>query len=169
MSFSIGRTYTLVAGRDYSGKNNNIDRFKSSVTSGTATLQVPSDVATRINTIVSNGSTAGIRGGSFPNYTLITGITGNTVTAGTASSITGDYEFSVFDANVPTSEDSPVLGLHVLAANAAITFTTFNGQSVTLPAGSIVAGGLYDYTVGTVSGVTGSIIGVAPVNKPFVI
>ncbi len=169
MSFTIGRTYTLVAGRDYTGRNNQPLKTRASLTSGTGSFNVSNDAATRIAAIVAAGSTAGIKGGGFPEYTLITGISGTTVTAGTASSVTGVYDLSIFDANVPSSEDSPVLGFHVLATGAALSFTTFNGQAVTLPAGSLAAGGIYDYAVGTVTGVTGSIIGVAPVTKPFVI
>ena len=169
MSFTIGRTYTLVAGRDYTGQNNVPTKFKATVTSGTATMSADSLTVARINQIVSSGSTAGIKGGSFPNFTLVSSATGTTVVAGTASSITGEYEFQVFDSNVQTSDDSPVLGIHVLASSAALSFTTFNGQTLTLPSGALVAGGIYDYSIGTVIGVTGSIIGVAPVSKPFVI
>ena len=169
MSFTIGRTYTLVAGRDYTGQNNVPTKFKATVTSGTATMSADSLTVARINQIVSSGSTAGIKGGSFPNFTLVSSATGTTVVAGTASSITGEYEFQVFDANVPSSDDSPVLGIHVLAAGAVLSFKTFTGQTLTLPSGALVAGGIYDYSIGTVIGVTGSIIGVAPVSKPFII
>ena len=169
MSFTIGRTYTLVAGRDYTGQNNVPTKFKATVTSGTATMSADSLTVARINQIVSSGSTAGIRGGSFPNFTLVSSATGTTVVAGTASIITGEYEFQVFDANVPTSDDSPVLGIHVLASGAVLEFKTFTGQTLALPSGALVAGGIYDYSIGTVIGVTGSIIGVAPVSKPFII
>lgn len=169
MSFTIGRTYTLTANRNYSGVNNPLTKFKATVTSGTGTMTVTPNVVDRVAAIVAAGSTAGIKGPGFPPVTLVTSAAGTTLVSAAASSISGEFEFSVYDVNTPSVDDCPVIAMHVLTSGAAITFTTATGQTVTLPAGSLAQGGIYDYSVANVSSITGTILGLGAVSKPFII
>ncbi len=169
MSFTIGRTYALATNKDYSGRTNTLTNFKTTVTSGTATFVAPSEVIARVAAIVAAGSTAGIKGPGLPQQTVVSSATGTTLVAGTAASIGGTFEYSVYDINIPSIDDCPVIAFHVLTSGAAITFKTLNGQSVTLPAGSLAQGGIYDYSVASVTSITGSIFGLGAVSKPFII
>lgn len=176
MSFTIGKTYTLVAGKDYSGASNTAVKLKGTVVAGSTAISfvaVDADPVTKLNQI--KGTTGGVPVVSGPAYTGPVGLTSGTgstlYTSGATAAMSGTYDFYVYDSAIPSSLDSPVLQIHVLASPGAVSFKTLTGQTVSLPANSLVAGGIYDYGISEVIsiGTSGTLLGLAPAHKPFVI
>jgi len=177
MSFTIGRTYVLAAGRDYSGTKNPAIKFTATVAIGSTALQFgqsfgPNPFERLSEILGTTGGTPAVSGPGFDQAVGITGTTGsNFITTGATSQMAGTYEYYLFDSSVPSSLDSPVLAIHVLGTAGNFSFNSLTKQSITLPAGSLVAGGIYDYGIGEISalGNTGSLLGLAPAIKPFIV
>jgi hypothetical protein len=182
MSFTINRTYVLVPGNNYDpGSNGNkVYSFNGETTiGGSLILPVGQGAVSAINQIVSiNGAsgTAVIEGGGFigrvpVGVTSGTGITGTQlVVDGTASS-SGTYSFRVFNGDVPNVNDSPILAIHVLGDPGAVSMVTLTDNAISFPAGSLSAKGVYEYGVKSISsiGTSGTLLGLAPAMKPYII
>jgi hypothetical protein len=186
MSFTVHRVYNLQAGVDYnpSTNGNSAIKFRGYIEQANpTTIKVVSfsgkvNPFTRYSTITGTPVIIGpgwfgrepLAGGGDPLFT-----TTNNVNAGIAD---GTYDFYLFDEEVPSSLDSPVLAFHVVAqASPAATpaddvsFVTLSGNAVTVPGGGLALGGIYDYGISEVTLLPGTtaLLGLAPANKPLII
>lgn len=176
MSFTIGRTYTLVAGRDYSGQSNVGVQFKGTVVAGSTAINfdyINGDPLAKLNAI--KGTTGGVPVVAGPGFSPNVGITSGTgyqlFTTGATATMSGTYDYTIYDSSIPSNTDSPVLAIHVLANPGQFSFKTLTGQTVTLPAGALVTGGIYDYGISQVIsiGTSGTLLGLTPALKPFIV
>jgi hypothetical protein len=182
MSFTINRTYVLKPGKNYNpaSNGNRPYSFNGETTIGESIIRPIGQGATSaINQVIAiNGAsgTAVIEGGNFigripVGVTSGTGITGTVlVISGTASS-SGTLPFRIFDGDVPNTNDSPILAIHVLADPGAVNMVTLSDNAISFPSGAFSAKGIYDYGVGSIVslGTSGTLLGLAPAVKPYII
>ena len=182
MSFTVNRTYVLVPGRNYNpaSNNNRPYSFNGEAILGESLINPVGQGATSaINQIIAiNGAsgTAVIEGGNIIGRVAVgvtsgTGITGTQlVISGTASN-SGTFPFRIFNGDVPNTNDSPILAIHVLADPGAVSMVTLVNNAISFPAGSLSAKGVYDYGVESIVtlGTTGALLGLAPAMKPYII
>ena len=150
MSLPANRTYVIVAGRNYnpSTNGNAAVKFQGSVAGGSSAITLTNfngvnPIASLSGMSASFGMTsAGVIG---PGLTGIVGISSFTGGGGTSParifvsgtcSITGTFDFYVFNKAIPSSLDSPVTSIHILAAPGACTATFSNGGGIIFLCGS---------------------------------
>ena len=174
MSLPANRTYVIVAGRNYnpSTNGNAAVKFQGSVAGGSSAITLTNfNGVNPIASLSGMSATFGMTSAAVigPGFTGIVGIGSFTgggggsaariFTSGT-SSITGTFDFYVFNKAIPSSLDSPVTSIHILSAPGACTATFSNSDSIAFPANSLSTGGIYDYTIQSMTGHSpGSILG----------
>ena len=181
MSFAINRTYVLKPGKNYdpASNGNKPYPFTGDATLGasliTGTGQGAVAAMNQITSILGDSGTPVIEGGPFSGRIAVgvtsgTGIVGTqfTVSGATATS-SGTYTFRIFNGDVPNTNDSPVLSVHILADPGAVDLVTLTDNKVSLPSGSLAAKGVYEYAIKSITtlGTTGSLLGLAPATRPF--
>lgn len=180
MSFTANRVYSLQTGKNYnpSTNGNTVYKFKGEVTEGVANITVISGngVFARITAILAGGGTPTIMGGAgfrdpstFSYRIPVTATAPVLNTGGLLSPISGTFEFSLFDGDVPSSNDSPILSFHVIDSTNPFIFVTLAGDTVTFGGSpEIISGAVYNYGIQEVLaiGAPGDILGLAPSLKP---
>lgn len=81
--------------------------------------------------------------------------------------IVGDY--TPGGSLITDPDASPILALHIATSGASITFKSVHGDTITLASGSLVQGGIYYYSLKEVTVISGTIYGIAPSIKPYII
>jgi hypothetical protein len=182
MSFTANRVYYLQTGKNYNPSNNGnvVYKFKGTVTNGVADITVTSGngVFNRIAAIVAAGGTPTIIGPSFRDPTTlsprlpITASAPVILTGGILASIDGSFEFVLFDGDIPSSLDSPILSFHVLDNGSPFSFVTLSGDTVSFTGSpEIINGAVYNYGIQEVLsiGAAGDVLGLAPGIKPNIV
>jgi hypothetical protein len=182
MSFTAHRVYTLVAGVDYNpSTNGNVAvKFRGSYDSTNPNnITVVSFIGginpiDRINAIIAASGNPVIIGPGFVGRDIITGppvgqdIPTTTDPGATPGFPNGTYDYYIFDDSLPSSIDSPILAIHILANPGATDFSTLTGDSVSWATGGEVSPtGIYEYSVGLVTalGNAGTLLGLAPASR----
>ena len=189
MSFTIGRVYTLQTGVDYnpSTNGNSAIKFRGFVEQANPTTVKVITFHGGINpfaryaaiasaggspVIIGNGWTGRepLAAAAAPDFTTTNNIS--------SAIIDGTYDFYLFDESTPSSLDSPILAFHVVGQSSPpvtpaddVTFVTLSYNTVVIPGGGLVSGGIYDYSLSSVTILPGTttLLGLAPINKPLVI
>lgn len=179
MSFTINRTYVLVEGKNYDpGSNgNNPYSFTGNLTAGSTLVSLTGPGAAKaIDRVSGLSGTAVIEGGPISGRIAVgvtsgTGITGTQFVIGATATQSGMFTLRIFDGDVPNTNDSPILAFHVLADPGAVDIITLSTCAIAFPSGALSIKGVYDYGVSSVVslGVTGSLLGLAPALKPYII
>jgi hypothetical protein len=180
MSFTANRVYSLQTGKNYnpSTNGNTVYKFKGEVVEGAADIKVTSGngVFARMAAIVAAGGTPTIIGGigfrdpiTLSTRIPVAGVAPLMTTGALLSPISGTYEFMLFDGDIPSSNDSPILSFHVIDNSAPFSFVTLSGDTVSFGGSpEIITGAVYNYGVQEVLaiGAPGDILGLAPAIKP---
>ena len=173
MSFTANRTYILETGLNYdpAGNGNIALKFVGEVTVGNSDIswKTGGDAFTKIADIIAAGGSPVIIGSGFTGRIAVTASAPLISTGSETSSATGTFEYYVFDERIPSSLDSPILGIHVLAEPGEVSLITLSNSAITFPAGSLTASGIYEYGVKEIVSITtaGTLLGIAPALKPF--
>jgi len=174
MSFTANRTYTLETGLNYDpASNGNVAlKFVGAVTSGTTDISwtTGADVFTKIADISSAGGSPVIIGTGFTGRIAVTASMPFILTGLVTSTATGTFEYYIFDERIPSTLDSPILGIHVLGDPGEVTLITLSNSTVTFPANSLAISGIYEYGVKEILSINNEgelLLGIAPALKPF--
>jgi hypothetical protein len=174
MSFIANRVYNIAQNVDYDPvTNGNLAvKFTATVTAGTNTVTVTgfpagNPVARLAAILAIPAQNPVIIGPGFTGRETVTAASGNTITTTNNSTITGTFDFYVFDDTRPSSIDAPITAIHVVAAPGNVNFTTLTGDAVNIPAGGLLTGGIYDYGIRsfTTLATPNTLRGLAPANK----
>jgi hypothetical protein len=163
MSFTIARTYNLVAGTDYSQRS--AIKFRGTVANGSTDVTVIQHWGTNPITAVAGMTSPVIVGHGVTKRDVVTGTAaGDIIQITTAATVDGTHDFYLIDDAFPSTYDMPIKGFHVLAAPGAFSFKTLDGATVNLPAGSLAVGGIYDYSIKEVITLTNAntVLGLSP-------
>jgi hypothetical protein len=175
MSFTANRIYNIVQGVNYDPTvNGNVAiKFAATITAGSPIITVTrfpdSNPVARVLQILAFAplQVPVIIGPGFAGREIVVAASGNTITLTNNSANTGTFEFYVFDGSRPSSIDAPITAFHVVAAPGLINFATLTGDLVSIPAGGVVAGGIYEYGIRSFTTLTNanSLLGLAPISK----
>ena len=180
---AAAKVYTLEVGRDYNPytNGNKVVKFRATSTAGSTVLTgVGASVTDWVFTVINSYpgvavvSGPGVNGGST-RYDLIdmSYIVPGELSLTNPLTLTGTYEFTLWDASVPSAEDAPITSFHVIDKGAGtFDFVTFQGNSISIANSGMVNGAIYPYIIGLVNGLpngTGSILGLANNSKPLFI
>jgi len=165
MSFTIGRTYNLVAATDYTPRS--AIKFRGTINTGGNEIAVSHiwglNPITAVATPTMTAPT--IIGTGVINRDAVTGTAaGDIIQITNPATTDGTFDYYLVDNAYPSSYDMPIKAFHVLAAPGAFSFITLEGATVTLPAGSLAVGGIYDYSIKEVLTLTNpnTILGLSP-------
>jgi hypothetical protein len=167
-AFTIGRVYDIVQGKNYNpGANGNTAlKFRGVSTSGTGTITFSTSeaVISKIAAIQASSGTAVISGPGFTGRPVISATGATSISVSGVAFNSGTSDFYLYDVSRPSNLDSPIQAIHIVAAPGNVVLVTPAGDSVSLPASSLVVGGVYDYSVAQLSTLTnaGTIRGLAP-------
>ena len=179
MSFTANRAYILKPGKNYDpGSNGNSPySFTANLTAGSTLVSLTGPGAnSAIGRVIELSGAAVIEGGPISGRIAVgvtsgTGITGTQFVIGATATQSGMFTLRVFDGEIPNTQDSPILAIHVLADPGAVSMVTLSKCAITFPSGALSAKGVYEYGVANLTslGTTGALLGLAPALKPNII
>ena len=166
-AFTIGRVYEIVQGKNYNptSNGNTALTFRGTSIAGSASISYAESDAI-INKIAEIQLTDGLAAISGPGIDgraeiLTAGTT--SITISRAMKTTDSHSYYLYDISRPSNLDAPIQAIHIISPPGDVTLVTADNDEVVLPSGSLVVGGVYDYSVTQLSNLSnaGSIHGLA--------
>ena len=167
-AFAIARVYEIVQGKNYNPNTNGntalVFQGESVVGSNSISFSETETIIDKIAEIQNAGGLAVVSVAGKPGRNSIVTAGTTSITISNPLSVAGSHSYYLYDGSRPSNLDAMIQGFHVIAPPGNVTLTTADNDAVLLPNGSLVVGGVYDYSISQVSYLqnAGSIIGLAP-------
>ena len=167
-AFTIGRVYEIVQGKNYNPtlNGNTALKFKGVSTIGSTSISYNSsdDLISKIAEIQSADGLAAISGPGIDGRAEILTAGTASITVNRAMKKTGSHDYYLYDISRPSNLDAPIQAIHIISPPGDVTLVTADSDEVVLPSGSLVVGGVYDYSLTQFSNLSnaGSVHGLAP-------
>jgi hypothetical protein len=167
-AFTIGRVYEIVQGKNYNPaiNDNTALKFKGTSITGSASISYTESnvIINKIAEIQLANGIAAISGSGIVGRAEILTAGNASITIDQAMKISGSRDYYLYDITRPSNLDSPILSIHIISPPGDVTLATLDNDEVFLPSGSLVVGGVYDYSVSQILNLSnaGSIHGLAP-------
>jgi hypothetical protein len=166
-AFTIGRVYEIVEGKNYNPTtNSNVAlKFRGTTVAGSSSISYSEsvDIINKIAEIQSANGIAAVSGSNVKGRAKILTAGNSSITLDKEAKDTGSYDFYLYDMSRPSNLDAPIQAIHIISTPGDVTLVTADNDEVILPSGSLVVGGVYDYSVSQLSNLSnaGSIHGLA--------
>jgi hypothetical protein len=167
-AFTIGRVYEIVQGKNYNPtiNDNTALKFRGiSIAGSTSISYTESDaIINKIAEIQLANGTAAISGSGIVGRAEILTAGTTSITVDRVMGISGSQDYYLYDISRPSNLDAPIQAIHIISPPGNVTLVTADSDEVILPNGSLVVGGVYDYSLTQLSNLSnaGSIHGLAP-------
>jgi len=166
--FAIARVYEIEQGKNYDpNTNGNIALvFQGDSVAGSSSIVFSETEAIldKIAEIQENGGRPVVSAAGKSGRSGIVTAGPTSITLGNSSTDSVSRTYYLYDGSRPSNLDAIIQGFHVIAPPGTVSLVTADNDEILLPSGSLVVGGVYDYSISRVSYLqnAGSIIGLAP-------